>query len=278
VPLPRRFGHPAWTGPVCGAPQDRWSAVGTVSETVLLSQLVRASPERIWDACAQPKGMRNWQADEVEGRVAPGQRLALRWPALGASIELTVAELDMGRRLVLQAGRCRVTVTVQPGSVKDETEGVASSWRVALALLAHHLEQHPLRGRHVSWFLQSVRTSAAAAHVFFTEPSALRTWLAPDAEPLVPAGPVRMRLAWGERLTGRVLAHTAGRDVALSWEEQEQSVLVLRTLPSPRYADERLVAAVWSYWGEQQPPPQARKGLAMAVRRLAGALASRGTA
>jgi uncharacterized protein YndB with AHSA1/START domain len=258
-----------------------------VGKQVEVSQSVSAPPGLVWQACATPDGIQNWQADEVEGTIAPGARIRLRWPALRASMELEVLELEAGRRLVLRAGVSRVSVVLEPDRVRltqdglsgaDECEGAASSWKAALALLAHHLEFHPHGRRRVEWYVQSAATSATAAHVFFTEPAALQTWLAQQATAIVPTATVHLQLAWGEQLTGRVLAHTPGRDVALSWPEQHDSALVLRTLPSPFDARQRLVAVVWSRWGNHPAPTATREGLAAAVRRLARALAQGGNA
>ena len=52
----------------------------------------------------------------------------------------------------------------------------------------------------------------------------------------------------GKPMTGRVLAAEGGRDVALSWTEADDSVLVFRSLPSPTHRDERILAACWSRW------------------------------
>ena len=49
-------------------------------------------------------------------------------------------------------------------------------------------------------------------------------------------------------MTGRVLAGDSGRDVALTWRETNDSVLVFRSLPSPTHRDERILAACWSRW------------------------------
>ena len=259
----------------------------TVQRSIELSQSVNAPPERVWHACSDPAGLCNWQADEVSGRIAPGARVRLRWPALGAAIELDVVEVETGRRLILQTGASRLQLVIEPGRVTltqdgltadDEAEGVASAWRASLALLAHHLQHHDGARRRVSWFVRPVLTTAEAAHVFFTERSALRSWLTRSGEVAEQNSQVQLRLAWGEELTGTVLSRTPGRDVALSWIQQAQSVLLLRTLPSPRARDERLVAAVWSHWGPLPALERTEEQLALAVHRLARVLGGSGEA
>ena len=252
-----------------------------MQQSIQLTQAVDAPPERAWHACSEPAGLAAWQADEVKGRVVPGGRLLLSWPALGASIELTVEELQAGRRLVLQGAVSRLALVVEPGrviltqdglSAGDEAEGTASSWRLSLAVLAHYLTHHDGATRQVSWFVRPVRTNTEAAHALFTREATLRTWLTRGGEIAEPGSRVRLRLAWGDSLTGTVLAHTPGRDVAVSWTEQAESVLALRTLPSPRTPGERLVAMVWSHWGDIPSLGHTEEQLARAVERLAGVL------
>ena len=258
-----------------------------MSHSIELVQNVQAPPARVWRACATAQGLQNWQADEVQGRVSAGERLRLRWPALGAEIELVVAGVDVGRRVTLEAAGSRVDITLDPGRVQvaqdglapgDEADGVASSWRLSLALLAHQLEHHVGRARRVAWFFKSVRASSDAAHVFFTEPAALSSWLIRAGNLDLHSGHAQLVLGWGDHLSGKVLAHTPGRDLALSWQERDNSVLVLRTLPSPMVPNERLVAVVWSCWSDYADSARTRDGLSMAVGRLARILSTAGEA
>jgi tRNA pseudouridine-54 N-methylase len=88
-----------------------------------------------------------------------------------------------------------------------------------------------------------------------------------------------LTLSSGERMSGKVLCRVAGRDLALSWEEQNDSILALRTLPSPRADRERVVAICWSKWGATEPGEHAVEGeLKRALERLSGILAMSGRA
>jgi uncharacterized protein YndB with AHSA1/START domain len=253
-----------------------------MSRRIQVSQCVAAPLERIWQACAHPAGIAAWQADEVQGRVAPGERLLLRWPALGASIQLGVAQLEPGRRLTLEAGGSRVDFILEPGRVTltqeglvscAEAEGTASAWKLSLGLLAHYLEHHDGEARQVRWLVQHVRCSVAAIQPFFTDGAGLRAWLTQAGQIEAENNPVRLDFAWGEHLSGTVLARTTRCEVAISWPEQSQSALVLRSLPSPRSDRERLVAVAWSRWGSRLPPaPATAEGLTRALTRLASLL------
>lgn len=175
-------------------------------------------------------------------------------------MRLEVTELVEMRRISFRAGHEVVRLEVEPGSVvlthhglgsTDEALGTASSWRVSLATLAHGLERHPGRDRRVHWRLTRAKGSAEAIHVFFTDPHALGAWLTTEGGIGGPGQPVEMRLADRARLTGRVLANTPGRDVAISWSEDGESALALRTLPGIAEG-ERLIAVQWSRWAEAQ--------------------------
>jgi uncharacterized protein YndB with AHSA1/START domain len=249
--------------------------------SIRLYQPLVAPPERVWRACVEPDLIACWQADEALGSVEPGGKLVLRWPALDTAVQLAVLEVVRHERVVVKNGRSRVEFLLMPDGFAvthdglqhgDECEGVASSWRLSLALLAHYLHRHWGRRRRVTWFVRALPTSAETAHVFFSEAAGLGTWLAARGEIGPQGGEYALRTAWGETMTGRVLSHTRGRDVLLSWEEDGGSTLALRTLPSPRDPDQRLLAVVWSRFSSEKAPDARRAGLSAAVDRLARVL------
>jgi hypothetical protein len=69
-------------------------------------------------------------------------------------------------------------------------------------------------------------------------------------------------------MSGRVLAATAGRDVAISWHEEADSVLCMRTLPSRRHPEERLIVLYWSRWTDAPAPDATLLELNAALDRL----------
>ncbi len=249
-----------------------------MTRVIHLERSIAAPADAAWEACATPRGIARWQADEVTGTVERGSSLALRWPALGARVDLDVVDVAPERRLVLRSGDALLALDLAPGSIQlehgglapgDELEGVASSWRLSLSLLAQSVERHRGRDRRVEWVVRRARTNTAAAHAFFTDGSALGSWLARHGSVGPEGSRYELELMSGTRMSGRVLSHTPARDVALEWSEQGDSVLVMRTLPSPVDPDDRLIALCWSRWGAD-PPPDALKGeLAAALDRLA---------
>jgi uncharacterized protein YndB with AHSA1/START domain len=255
---------------------------------IRLVRSVRATRAELWQACSTPSGLEGWYADRVTGALNRGGSVRLEWPELGAGVDLDVAELVPNERLVFRNGDSRVAIDVADGKVSlahegladdDDLEGFRSSWHVALAVLTHALEAHPGAGRRTRWAARPARTTAGIAHLCFTEPEALRSWLAEDAIIGAEGERYSLTLGSGERMSGRVLVRSGGRDVALTWEEQHDSVVVLRTLPSPKSDRERVVAACWSKWGPTSPGERAVENeLRRALERLAAMLAMSGEA
>lgn len=249
-----------------------------MTEVIRLERSIAAPVDAAWEACATPRGIARWQADEVAGTVERGSSLVLRWPKLGARVDLDVVDIEPRRRLVLKSGDAVLALDLVPGSIRlehaglapgDELEGVTSSWRLSLALLAQSLEHHRGRDRHVTWLVRRATTSAAAVHAFFTDGSALGSWLARRGSVGPEGTRYALELTSGAPMSGRVLSNTPGRDVALEWNEQDGSVLVMRSLPSPVDPEERVIALCWSRWSAERPAPPPTGELEAALDRLA---------
>ena len=259
-----------------------------MSRCITVHRSVSASRSRLWQECATARGLTRWQADAVVGDATKGSVLTLSWPAMGLSVRVHVAQSIPDKCVVYEVGSSRLTIEVADGEVvltheglrsEDEEDGMVSAWRTALGILDHGISCHPDLPRHVRWFLQPVQTTPGFAHVFFTDPAALAQWLTVSGGvPADDGGDCHLGLAWGESLTGRVLANTVERDVALSWSEQSESCLVFRTFPSPRSPDERLLALSWSYYGNPIFPESSAQGLQSSLDRLGRVLSRMGSA
>lgn len=223
-------------------------------------QPLAVSRDRVWTALTDPDHLANWQADLAEGGLAR-RRLILGWPTLGVQTHLSVVEAETAQRLVLQSGRSTVRFQIHDSALTlnhaglddiDEVEGVRASWQVSLAVLHHYVEHHFGVERATHWALETAATSAAEAQVFFSDPAALNSWLTRDGTGIGDTrADYRMTLRWNEPASGRVLARTEGRDLAVTWSERHDSVLVFRTLPAPLQPDHRIIALLWSHWGCQ---------------------------
>jgi uncharacterized protein YndB with AHSA1/START domain len=245
--------------------------------TFHLAQPVAAPRAAVWRACATPEGLAAWQADAASGDLRAGGSLLMEYRALGARLELEVVDVVMEQRLVLRAGERTVTFLLDDGGLSlshsdlpagDEYVGTGSGWALSLATLAHYCETHGERPRSVHWLVGRAPTDAATAHVFFSEADALSAWLGEGSAVAEPGSPVALTLRGGVPLSGKVLSHTPGRDVLLSWREDSDSVLALRTLPSPVSDSERFVILTWSRWSEAPPLDGAWSQLQAAHHRL----------
>ena len=206
---------------------------------------------------------------------------------MGLSVRVHVAQLVQDKCVVYEVGSSRLTIEVGDGEValtheglrsEDEEDGMVSAWRTALGVLDHGISCHPEHPRHVRWFLQPVNTTPGFAHVFFTDPAALAQWLTHSGGVPRDGDECKLQLAWGETLTGRVLANTPERDIALTWSEQSNSCLVFRTFPSPRSPEERLLALSWSRYGSPDFPESSAQGLQASLERLGRILSRTGSA
>ena len=258
-------------------------------KSVFVEQTVRAPVARIWRACTEVQGLAAWQADEIAGVVSQGSELRLSWPSLGVAIELRVEHLEPMRRIVFQSEDSELELNIKRDKVSiehradfddDEREGTLSSWRLSLATLAHYLEHHDGRTRAVHWAVQRTATSLEDAHAFFTLSGAQSGWLTRTSTGNnvgAVGSHIALDLAWGHSLTGHVLSHSPPRDVLLSWQETNHSLLALRTLPAPAAPEERLLAATWSTWDlAETAATQAQ--LQAALGRLSRILEKRATA
>ena len=261
--------------------------------SVFVEQSVHAPLERIWRACTEVQGLAAWQADEIAGVVEQGSELRLRWPSLGVAIDLKVEQLEPMRRVVFHSEDSELELRIETNKVsvehradfdEDEREGTLSSWRLSLATLAHYLEHHDGRARAVHWAVQRAATSLEDAHAFFTLSGAQSGWLTRTgaARNIGAVGSnIALDLAWGAPLTGQVLSHSPPRDLLVSWQETNHSLLALRTLPVPRAnreaPNERLLAATWSTWDVQETAGT-KSQLQAALGRLSRILENRATA
>lgn len=245
--------------------------------TLLLRTHIDAPDELLWSYLSTAQGLACWQADTVEGDLHAG--FALRWPELGARLDLGIAEVEPGRRLVLRAGETSLCLQVRDGCVElehrgldsqDDLSGFESSWLTALALLELAATKHPRTARSVSWIFAPVPTSAQLLHFYFTEAAALATWLGRTASDLAARAPYRMELFGGQTIGGEVLYSEL--DVCLHVGEWNDGALAMRSLPGP---DEgRIVALGVSTWSGIAPK-ETTPTLEGALRRLSTASQSR---
>ncbi len=258
-----------------------------MTDCIELVQPFSAPRDKLWAALCEPGHLANWQADTASGGLGEG-RIRLGWPALGVETELRVERAEPQERLVLSSGRSQVTFQIEGESLRllhdglsddDEREGVKASWQVALGLLHHYLREHFNQPRAVHWTVTPAPTTAAAAHVFYSDGAALKAWLTLAGSGVGESGSeCNLTFRWGEPLTGIVLEKARDRDVAITWLERDSSVLVMRTLPSPFVPEERILALSWSHWNCAGDDQDTQEHFKRALGSLKQLLVSKGRA
>ncbi|MGC4090463.1 MAG: SRPBCC domain-containing protein [Polyangiaceae bacterium] len=255
-------------------------------KTIRLFQALPSRSSRIFRALTDPQDLSAWHADVVKGRVEAGRTLELSWPRLGASLELSVERVVPGRRVVLTSALGNLEMSVENGGVElchsapfddDTKEGMESSWKVTLSILQNYLGRHVDRSRRVHWAMARVQASPELCHAYFTDPHLLRTWFG-EAEAEVGPTESRVNLTLGPelRVRGPVLSHSPGRDVALRWQDADDSVLVFRTLPVGDGT--RCALLGWSRWSEPPNAAAITQALDRAAQRLENKLEKRARA
>jgi len=256
--------------------------------TIKIYQPLSARPSRIFQALTEPRELSAWQADKVEGQVRPGSNLTFGWPMLGISLSLEVVQLVAGKAVAFVHGSARLEFEMVRGGIElrhtgpfddDTLAGTASSWRIALATLKNYLARHAGRQRRVHWAVARARGGVELCHAYFTEPPLLASWLGSTPAPLGETDSnVTLTLASGRRVSGPVLAHTPGRDLAIRWREADDSMLVFRTLPVETDPGSRYLLLGWSRWSEPPEVESIRTDLNRAVGQLARSLDRAGMA
>ncbi len=226
-------------------------------QPLVLRTPINAPRDLLWDYLSTSRGLACWQADQVEGSLDEGE-FSLRWPQLGARMDLSVAEVSRGQRIVLRAGETALELTLEEGELllqhhgldeDDDLIGLASSWKAALSVLAWAVTRHPRIERRVHWLFQPIQASAELVHHYFTDRQGLNLWLGSSPSSLSQGKRYELDINY-QIITGEVLC--AERDVCLSIDEWKNGTLTLRTLPAPE--DRRVAAVGLSTWGYSLNP------------------------
>jgi len=257
---------------------------------------IRARPEQVWRAWADPEIIRQWFADDAEGRAEPGGTIIHRFPHFGFEHFYEVLEADPPQRLLLRAdlgggemlqeiliesrGGETVLRLVHSGfaagdedpSRQEELEGIDSGWRLALAVLRHYLENHFGRERRTLFVLQPASFSYDDLPAFYRSAEGLAGWLTRSGSIGATGERSDLVLRNGALLDGVTLEWT-GREAAVSWE-QVSGVVELKAFGSS--PERRLLAVRLNSWGEAAPLPLDETWLHECLGRLSALLAKTG--
>jgi uncharacterized protein YndB with AHSA1/START domain len=204
------------------------------------SMRTTATPGQLWEAWADPARLAQWFPDRAEGRAVEGGIQTWYFDRFKYAMPYEIASAVEGRHLVFTGqppGRPRfyleVEITTEAGSTvltlansgfldasgwDEEYEGIASGWRMSLALLKLYAERYYGRDRVQFFAMRPARYEYGDLLPFYRSAERLAAWLT-TAGAIGDAG-TRYHLALqnGAEASGDILAVT-GWEVQLAWDE-----------------------------------------------------------
>jgi uncharacterized protein YndB with AHSA1/START domain len=226
-----------------------------------------ATPEEVWQAWTDPAGICRWFADDARGEAKSGSNLVWTFRGFG-EMSYPVLVADPPTRLVLageipgrgpfalevlirQTEGTTVVRLVNSGFLDgaewdEEYEGVRSGWFGSLALMKQSLERHPGAPRHAVMIVRPAPAAPEELYRYFGEADRLAGWLTRSGALGEVGDPAALVFPDGSRLSGRVISAT-GREKAVTWDEEDGSVLELKGFGAP---GRRMVGVRLTTWGD----------------------------
>jgi uncharacterized protein YndB with AHSA1/START domain len=199
-----------------------------------------ATPQQAWEAWADPEKIAQWFTDRASGEAKPGGTMTWFFDKFGYALPYTVVDAEPGKLFVLKwqppqgnAGILEVRIGRQGGTTlvklinsgfredaawNDEYEGVASGWKMALAILKHYLENYFARSKTMILVLRPASFNYGQLREYFLNESKLACWLTTSGSIAKVGDSCELKLRNDGTLHGQVLAVTQ-REVTVSWKE-----------------------------------------------------------
>jgi uncharacterized protein YndB with AHSA1/START domain len=199
-----------------------------------------ATPQQAWEAWADPEKIAQWFVDRASGEAKAGGTMTWFFDDFGLSLPYKVLDAVPGSLFVLKwdppqgdpgilevrierRGTATVVRLINSGfrddaQWKEEYEGVASGWQMALAILKYYLENHFGRKKTSLLIIRPASFAYEQLLPYFLEAPKLSQWLTRSGAIGKSGDPVHLDLHHGGKLTGRVLTITKS-EVTISWEE-----------------------------------------------------------
>lgn len=223
--------------------------------TIDTSVTLKATPQKAWEAWADPQQIANWFVDRAEGEARPGGTMKWFFDAFGYAMDIPIVEAEPGRTFVAGSGDqpgpdgipyvLEITITkdgdhtvmhlVNSGfSEAPEKDGrfkdTESGWQCALATLKVWLDRYPALTRKREIVMRPATHTAARLRELYATEAGRRQWLAPDLP-----------------VTAEVLCDT-GTELILDWPE-ERAVLCLKSFAM---GPQQMVALDVSQWSARK--------------------------
>jgi uncharacterized protein YndB with AHSA1/START domain len=216
--------------------------------TITASIRTTATPERLWEAWADPERLAHWFPDRAEGRAEVGATQTWYFDRFKYALPYEVFSAVPGEHLVLTGeppGRPRFFLEIdlrrEGGSTvltltnsgfldqegwDEEYEGIVSGWQLSLAVLKEYAERYDGRPRTQFFAMRPGAFEYAELRPLFREPAALARWLTSSGGIGAPGDHYELTLMDGTIVDGEILAVTAW-EVLVSWRAI-QGVLALK--------------------------------------------------
>lgn len=164
---------------------------------------LKASPQKVWEAWADPQQIANWFVDRAEGEATPGGTMKWFFEAFNYALDVPIVEAQPGRTFVTgggpgpdglpylmeitirKDGNATVMNLVNSGfSEAPEKDGsfrdTQSGWQCALATMQVWLEHYPTLRRRREIVMRPHPHSPERRHALYSTAEGRRQWLAPD--------------------------------------------------------------------------------------------------
>lgn len=208
--------------------------------TIQAEMETSATAQQAWEAWADPEKIAQWFTDRASGEAKPGGTMTWFFDKFGYALPYTVVDAEPGKLFVLKwqppqghAGILEVRINRQDGTTlvklinsgfrkeaawNDEYEGVASGWKMALAILKHYLENHFGHSKTMILVLRPASFSYEQLREYFLDEAKLARWLTTSGSIGKVGDSCHLKLCDDGTLTGEILAVTQ-REVTISWKE-----------------------------------------------------------
>jgi uncharacterized protein YndB with AHSA1/START domain len=250
-----------------------------------------ATPERAWEAWADPEKIAQWFVDRATGEAKPGGTMTWFFDKFGYVLPNKIVDAVPGKlivfkweapegiprilevRIVREGGLTTVRL-INSGFRKEaawdeEYEGVNSGWKMALGILKFYLENYFGYAKSAMLIIRPARVDYEEVLKHFLVAAKLAKWLTTAGSIGKVDERCDLQLRDAGKLTGRVLAIT-GREATVSWAEID-GVLELKAFSM---GPQRVVCLRGYSWGLNAEDMAAiEQKLQRSVERLAALFA-----
>ena len=201
---------------------------------------INTTPQRVFEAWADPQKLANWFVDRAEGDGRAGNTMRWFFDEFGYVMDIPVVEAEPGKRFSVAGDDgpdgmpylMEITITKEGGETvmnlvnsgfsedpkKDDTfEGTVSGWKNALMTMKVWLENYPMRTRHHDLVVRPANWTREALRDLYATREGRRRWMDPDL-----------------RSNADVLCDT-GTEVTLSLPERDGIVAIKAFNMGPQY-------------------------------------------